>query len=228
MHLEIGAPAVLPLAFARLEHEGKIKSVLLGVTLQHPPLHYLVAKSKTMNVYGPRAHISREWTQKYMASSGLSIPPEIRIDNTIPALVGFSTETITALSSAQAVSWVNETDFEDVAALANHLENVTADPLAFWGFAQGGLLLVEMEAENEGEMPALIRRQAIKHRDHLAWAFVFHFPRVPAGTPDNLEADRLAMMKTAVAHLSPESGTIVTDQLWPALENDDIETFGRP
>ena len=226
-HLEIGVPAVLPLAIARLEIDGVIKSVMLGVTLQHPPIHFLVAKHKEMTIYGPRADIARHYAEAYAKKSRAKQAVEIRIDNTSPSLVGFGSEPLIALGAAQAVAWVNGHEFENVDALESHVNVAHGDPLAYWGFKKGGFLLVELESGSNDEIPALIRHQTIEHRSHLAWAFVFHFPKVPENTSESIEQDRMAELRTAVSHMPLETGRIIIEQLWPALEQDDFESFAK-
>lgn len=224
-HIEIGTPAVLPLAFAKMDVDGVEKAVMLGITLQHPPIHYIVGKKKELKVHGPRAHVARRFARAYMASSGASSSAEIKIENTSPALVGFGSDPLIALSSAQVMAWVNEHNYEDNATLASHVGIGADDALAYWSFQKGGVLLVEMASE-DGAMPKLLRRYHLEHRSHLAWAINFHFPPNPDGAPDSLEQDRYALVKAAADTMPSESGRIINDVLWPALENDNIEAFG--
>ena len=224
-HIEIGTPAVLPLAFAKMDVDEVEKAVMLGITLQHPPIHYVVGKNKDLKAYGPRAHVARRFVRAYVASSGAEVSAEIKIENTSPALVGFGSDPLLALSSAQAMAWVNDHDYEDSATLAQHVGVGADDALAYWSFQEGGVLLVEMASE-DGAMPKLLRRYHLEHQAHLAWAINFHFPLNPNDAPDSLEQDRYALVKAAADAMPSESGNIINDVLWPALENDDIETFG--
>ncbi|MEM7332286.1 MAG: hypothetical protein AAF490_09350 [Chloroflexota bacterium] len=224
-HIEMGIPAVLPLALGQIDVDGVIKPVLLGVALQHPPIHFFVAKHKEMTVYGPRADVARANANKYAKSSGASQPVEIKIDNTSPSMVGFGSDSMLALGAAQAVAWANDHAFEDVATLDSHVQVAKNDPLAYWGYQKGGFLIVELEEGPNGKPPALLKHHTLEHRSHLAWAFVFHFPKVPANTPESIEMDRLKLMKTAVSHIPVESGQIMMERLWPALEQDDFDTF---
>src|SRR5262249_40425199 len=52
-------------------------------------------------------------------------------------------------------------------------------------------------------------------------------PRPPAETPETLEADRRASLRAAAQYLSPETGSIIAADLWPAVERDDISAFAQ-
>jgi predicted sugar kinase len=225
MLIEIGAPAILPLAFARIKQDEKSQSVMLGVALQHPPVHILAEKQQELLIHGPRAHIARQIAIDYLQGTGFSSKAEIQIENTIPTHVGFGTDPILALSVAQALAWVNESGFEDTAVLAKQINLKAEDALAYWGYTKGGALLVETEAEGN-EIPALVRRHELKHKDNQAWAFVFCFPRVPNNAPDTLERDRQKEVLKAISHVSETSDTLMTETLWSALEQDDMAAFG--
>lgn len=225
-HIEIGIPAILPLAIARLEVEGGIKSVILGVTLQHPPIHFLVASAQEMTIYGPRADVTRHHAETYAEQKKALRPVEIRIDNSSPSLVGFGSDDMIALGAAQAVAWVNGLAYEDIEGLAKDTAVITQNPLAFRAFERGGFLLVELETKT-GELPAVLRHHTLDHRDHQAWAFVYHFPKSPEGVSEQIEQERMDVLKTAVNHMPIQTGQIIVDELWPALEADDIEAFGE-
>ena len=225
MRIEIGAPAILPLAIAHMKRGNKLRAVMLGVALQHPPVHIVAEKHQELLIYGPRAHIARQIAHNYLQRTGFPLNAEIQIENVIPSLVGYGSDSILALSVAQALAWVNAGNFEDTAALARHTNLRPANALAYWGFARGGMLLVELEAEND-EMPILLRRHELKHKDKEAWAFVFFFPRLPDGTPEALEYKRQEELLKAMIYLPESSGTMINELLWPALEQDDITAFG--
>jgi predicted sugar kinase len=208
-----------------MKRDDKYRTVLLGVTLQHPPVHILAEKHQELLIYGPRAHIARQVAHDYLKRTGFSLNAEIKIENTIPSLVGCGSDSILTLTVAQALSWVNEGNFEDTAALARDTNLRPADALAYWGFARGGLLLVEVKAENK-EMPLLLRRHELKHKDKQAWAFVSFFPRVPDGTPESLEYERQEELLKVMSDLPESSGRMIDEQIWPALEQDDITAFG--
>ena len=98
--------------------------------------------------------------------------------------------------------------------------------LEIQAYAQGGVLLVEAPRA-DGAVPRVLRRQPLEHPQEKAWAFVLYLPRVPAGVPGTLEAERLAALLQAHPRLSAETGRLVDEALWPALMNDDIKAFGR-
>ncbi len=48
--IEIGAPASLPLGVVQVEQNHNLKTCLLGLTLQHPPVHLSVRASNHLKV----------------------------------------------------------------------------------------------------------------------------------------------------------------------------------
>lgn len=228
MHIEIGVPAVLPLAFASLSSDRGNKSVLLGIALQHPPTHFFAAKRNTLSVYGPQAHVARAFAQNILKNSETLGPIELKIESTVPSLVGLGSESGIALSTAQAITRlagedIDPADAQQAFQLWERLQTGYDDPLTIHAAQNGGVVLVELE----GDRPQLLRHKALKHRENEAWAFVLHFPNLPDGTPDSLERDRLNLIKKAAPKLDHESEAIMLDQLWPALEREDIGAFGK-
>ena len=204
------------------------RSILLGAALQHPPTHFFAAKRNTLSVYGPQAHVARRFAESYIDHSEHATPVEIKIESTVPSLVGLGSESGIALSTAQAIAHLAGEDVdpgnaEQAFTLWKRLRIGYADPLTLYGATQGGIVLVELD----DEQPKLLARKSLKHRDNDAWAFVMHFPNLPDGTPESLERDRLGLIKEAAATLGPESEALMLGQLWPALENEDIGRFGE-
>jgi predicted sugar kinase len=98
-------------------------------------------------------------------------------------------------------------------------------------FARDASLGARQSVTGEGgdvlSLPALLRQAELAQDDREAWVFVFYLPDTPEGTPPGLGAARRSALLRAAPHLSVESGTIVEERLWPALERDDIATFGQ-
>ncbi|MFQ5611833.1 MAG: hypothetical protein ACE5H9_06835 [Anaerolineae bacterium] len=226
MLIEIGAPASLPLGLVRLDGDAGPQTCLLGITLQHPPLQLAAQAGREILIAGPRADKVWVQAQRFLAHHRLGAGVEVLIELAIPAFMGLSSETMLSLSIAQAAAWSNGLPFESGPDLARGLGLGPEHALQVWGFDGGGLLLVDTETGPDG-IPALRRRREIAHKEKDAWAFVFLLPRAPDGTPETLGADRLRALLQAGPHLSGEGGRIVTEELWPAVENDDIAAFGR-
>lgn len=222
MFIEIGAPAVLPLALVQLED----KNCLLGITLQHPPVHLFAQAYQGLQISGARADKAYEQAEQFLRYHRLAPNAEIEIELAIPSQVGLGSETVLGLSVARALAWINNLPFADTGALAQALGLKSANALEVCGFDQGGLLLVDLSAQS-GPLPQPLYRAEISHPDKNAWAFVLFFPRIPDDTPDALEADRLEMLLSATPYLSPDSGRLVVEQLWPAVSNADPATFGH-
>lgn len=228
MIIEVGAPASLPLGLVRLEQDGEPKTCLLGLTLQHPPVNLSAQAHGALNVTGARADVGYGQANAFVGYHQLATKALIEIELATPAHVGLSSEITLGLSIAKALAWTNDMPYEnvDVAQLAGSLGLHPRHASAVWGFKQGGLLLVETASGDE-QLPRLLRRQEIAHEERNAWAFVFWFPRLAKGTPLDFEEQRLNELLRAAPHLSPDSGRLVTRELWPATERDDIVAFGR-
>jgi predicted sugar kinase len=228
MLIELNVPASLPLGLVQLEDETGLKTCLLGFTLQHPPVHLQAQAHPELVVSGPRADKAYEQAGHFLHYHGLKTGAEVEIELAIPALMGLGSEAMLGLGIGQALAWVHEVSLpEDKAPqLAPALGLGPQHALELWGFDRGGLLLVDTRPGPVGR-PDLIRRQEIAHPEKEAWAFVFVLPRVPKDTPETLETDRLAHLLQAAPHLSPDSGRLVAEELWPAVANDDIAAFGR-
>jgi predicted sugar kinase len=131
------------------------------------------------------------------------------------------------LSMAQALAWLNNLPLDDIPALAQAIALQPRDALQIWGYDRGGLLVVDVSGAPPFELQPPLRRYEIAHPEKEAWAFVLVLPRSPAGAPETLEADRLETLLEAAPHLSADTGQVITTELWPALENNDLAAFGR-
>jgi predicted sugar kinase len=140
--------------------------------------------------------------------------------------MGLGSEPMLGLAVARALAELaGAPAAADPFALADALDLPAAAAPAVQGFAHGGLLLVPAEPA-AGRWPAPLRRFELAHPDDTSWAWVLHWPFPPDGTPPTLEADRAAQLLAAAPHLSAETGRLVEDALWPALERDDLPAFG--
>jgi len=223
MLIEIGAPSVLPFGLVRLEE----KTCLMGITLQHPPVHLSAKAYAGYKITGARGDIGYDYATKFLNYHQLAHQAEVEIELAIPAFVGLGSEAILGLSVAQSLSQLNDLTSEksDPVALAKAIDLKPQNALEFWGFDQGGLLLVETESTS-GEYPAIIRRQEIQHENKDDWAFVLHFSKISSDTPRTLESQRLDDMLKAAPHLGSESGEI-GDDLWSAVGDDDLVEFAK-
>ncbi len=221
MLIEIGAPSVLPLGVGLLKN----KTCILGITLQHPPVHLSAKTYAGYNITGARGSVGYEYATKFLDHHQLAHQAEVEIELAIPAFVGLGSEPILGLSVAQVLSNINGLTSEkgDSVALAKAIRLKPQNALELWGFDQGGLLLVEFDSSSE-EMPALARRQEIQHQEKEDWAFVLHLPRIPKGTPKNLETQRLEDLLKTAPNLSNKSGELL-EALWSAVDADNLENF---
>ena len=224
MLIEIGAPAVLPLGLVLLEN----KSCLLGITVQHPPVHLSAKAYSGYKITGARGDVGFEFATKFLDYHQLKHQAEVEIELAIPAFVGLGSEAILGLSIARTLSQLKELGIENnnPLALAKAIDLKPQNALELWAFDRGGLLLVEFDSP-AGETPDILQRQEIQHTDKEAWAFVFHFPRIPDDTPKTLETQRLENLLQAAPHLSSESSRLVVEDLWSAVKDDNLEKFAQ-
>ena len=229
MLIEIGAPAMLTLGVVRFTHEDTVKSGLLGLTLQHPPVLMAAQAHKQCSITGARAHISRQYARRYLAFHQLTTGVEVDIELAIPAFVGLSSDPILGLTTARVLAWINDHPLEETVRLAQEIGLGPQDALAIAGFDQGGLLLVDHQSEQEKQdvSAMILRRETISHPNHQAWALVLVFPSLNDDPPETIEADRLATLWHAAPYLEPAQGKLALDQIWAAIESDDITAFGQ-
>lgn len=227
MLIELGAPASLPLSLVKIDHGDGVKTALLSLTVQHPPIEVVAQQhNKQLKITGARAHIGRQYARQFLRSHQLRQRAEIEIDRSIPAFMGLGSDALLGLTMAKGLAWVHHLPLDDSQALAKALSLPPQHVAELWGFDQGGLLLVETDAP-EGEMPQILERREIEHHKNEAWAFVFVLPRTQKGTPDDYEAQQMRDLLSLAPYLSSESGRIVMQETLPAVENDDIAAFGK-
>ncbi|MDX8400506.1 MAG: hypothetical protein R8K20_09705 [Gallionellaceae bacterium] len=224
MLIEIGAQAVLPFGVVQLEN----KPCLLGITVQHPPVHLSAKAYAGYKITGARGNVAYEYATKYLDYHQRKHRAEVEIELAIPSLVGLGSEAMLGVSVAEALSQLNELTSEksDPIALAKAIDLKPQNALELWGFNQGGLLLVESDSAS-GDVPKIIRREEIQHEDRDAWAFVLYLPRIPEGTPDALESQRLENILQAASYLSKESCDLAMEELWTAVKDDNLENFAQ-
>ncbi len=223
MLVNVTTPSSLLLGLARLRSN---QLAWLAITLQHPPLTLGARPAPVLNVTGARANLAHAQAERVMRALGLP-PAEIEIEYAIPRHLGLGSEPMLGLAVARALAALaRDPDAEDPFALAEALGLTVNDAPAVRGFDRGGVLLVPAEP-GPNRWPAPLRRFELAHPDDTSWAWVLHWPFPPEGTAPTLEADRVAQLLAAAPHLSPETGRLVEDELWPALERDDLAAFGR-
>ena len=228
MLIELNSPCSLPLGAARMETKPGAATSLLGLTLKFP-LVQLAAQKRPGGLYvtGPRAHLAHQQAERYLAHHHLDRQAEIEIEWAIPNHMGLGSEPLLGLSVARASAWITDGDVNDTPALAQAIGLGSEHAPAVWGFHQGGLLLVAGEGE-AGQLPPVLRRASIEHNDKdKDWAFVLFLPYAPDDVSPTLEADRLAALLRAAPRLPADAGRLVAEQLWPAVEQDDIGAFAQ-
>jgi predicted sugar kinase len=229
MLIEVGAPAMLPLGLVKFETEVQSKICLLGLTVKHPPVQIFAQAHSTLQISGPRADLAYQQAHRFLQHYHLKPQGEVEIEYTIPNLVGLGSEASQGLALAKALAWVHDlpSEAQHSADFAQVLQLEPRQALEVRGFEQGGLLLLDLTAPPEQGLPPLVRRLEIEHSEKEAWAFVFYFPDDTSTVPETLETEQWANLLQASSHLSSETGQLVDEKLWPAVANDDFETFAQ-
>jgi beta-ribofuranosylaminobenzene 5'-phosphate synthase len=217
MQTELASPACLLLGLAQLDRQ----ICQLGITLQFPQIQLLAREAPALALSGARADLARRQAEHFFQHHHLSPQAEIEIELAIPQFMGLGSSAMLGLSVARALSTLHALPPDDLVGLARSVGLADDEALEAHAFAQGGLLLVD-------EHGALLRRYAIAHSDEADdWVLVFVLPRPPAATPETLERNKRAALHAAARHLGTETSTIITADLWPAVERDDIEAFAQ-
>ncbi len=223
MLLEIGCPCALLLGYARAA-DGALRQV--GLTLQHPPTHLFARAASALSVTGARADVAHAAAERYRRAVGLPATGELEVELATPALMGLASETMLSLCTARGLAWAAGRPTE-APALAAALALAPEHALAHWAYAQGGALVVAPPA-GPGVFAPPLRRHALAHIDRAAaWAVVLYLPALPTDAPLTLEAERAAALHAAAPRLSAATARLLDDDVWPALERDDLPAFGR-
>jgi predicted sugar kinase len=194
----------------------------LGITLQHPPIGLVARPAASQAATGARADLAQAQAARAMQALGLP-PAELEIEYAIPRHLGLASDPMMSLAAARALAALaHDPRAEDALALAKALGLAPHDTLAVHGFDHGGVLLVAAESAQP------LKRFELAHGDDdHSWAWVLHWPFPAEGTPPTYEGDRLDHLLAAGPHLSNETGRLVEEDLWPALEGDDMAAFGQ-
>lgn len=223
MLLDIVSPAALPLGLVRIQDD---RIGLLGLALQHPPVQLFVRPAAQLAVTGARGDLATEQARRYLRQASAAAMAEIEIEFAIPAHMGLGSEAMLGLSIGRALGHLNHLPADDTAELARALNLTPRHALEMYAFDRGGFLLVDSEFP-AGPLPPPVRRAEIGHKEDQAWAIVMYLPRTPATLPEALEADRMASLLNSGPHLSPETARVVSEEMWPTIERDDLATFGQ-
>jgi predicted sugar kinase len=209
--LQLAAPCCLTLAAAR--HNGR--PALLGIALRHPPVQLDARLAPGLSITGARADAAYAHAARLEAHYGAAFGAEVEVELAIPAAMGLGSDALTGLSAARALAALHGLPAEGLAAAAGLAPD---NRLAAHAFAEGGLLLV-------GADGGRLRRHPIPQRDEPRdWVFVFVLPRVPPGTPQDLEDTRRKAL-WATAEQFDTRAEVVTETLWSAAEHDHFAGF---
>ncbi|NJN67531.1 MAG: hypothetical protein HC884_12870 [Chloroflexaceae bacterium] len=239
MVVEVAGPACLVCGVVRVAAEGEMLPCLVGVTLQHPPVHLSAqlrhppepgaGAGPGLRVSGARSPTVYRFARRFLAYHHLPRQAEVQVEWAIPAGSGLGAEVMPGLCVAQALAnlYADMGTPGDGLALAQALALEPHHALAVRGFEQGGALVVGARAVPGKPALPVISRHEIAHPEGQAWVFVLFFPRLPGDTPETLEEERLQMLLRVAPLVSDETDHLVRKQFWPALEQNDFPAFAR-
>lgn len=241
--IEVVGPACLVCGVVQVaaaggdQQEGEKLPCLVGVTLQHPPVHLSARWSPGpgsgggagLHVSGARSPTVSRFARRFLAAYHLPRQADVQVEWAIPAGSGLGAEVMPGLSVAQALAelYAEHGGPGDVLALARALDLKPSHALAVRGFEQGGALVVGTRAAPGMPEFPVISRHEVAHPDQRAWVFVLFFPRLPAGVPETLEDDRMDLLLRAAPAVRDDTDALVRQHLWPALEQHDFPAFAR-
>jgi predicted sugar kinase len=225
MYFELGVPAVLLLGIVALEDEGQRTLSLMGAALQHPPSHIFAFHSDAFVFSGSRAKDAYPYVEQFIEHHNIDPAVEIEIELAAPKYMGLGPAPLIGLGAVQALAWANDLPADDIQTLAQAIDMLPQYALEKWAYDRGGLLFVELPGSAEGA-PRVLRRDTIEHADKAAdWVIVFHLPRVPEGTPEDLSYTRRAELLDAAQHLDGDKLAQAAKKLTAAVEADELEAF---
>lgn len=208
------APCLLTLAALRDERGP----ALLGVTLKYPPVQLTAAPAEQLQVTGARADVAYAHAARFEEHHGRLLGADLEIELAIPSQMGLASATITGLCAARALARLHGLP-DSPADLALAAGVAPDDGLAVRAFETGGLLAAGPEGQ-------ALRRATLPGGDEERdWAFVLVLPRVPPGTPEDLEDRRRRDLWRAAAALDPAESQRAAAQLWQAVAADEIADF---
>ncbi|NJO07347.1 MAG: hypothetical protein HC876_18550 [Chloroflexaceae bacterium] len=222
-YMEVGAPCSLPLGLVCIEAGGTRKMCLLGVAVQHPPMHLLGFARRTAQVTGARADLATVYAHRFRAYHQLSKLTDIEIELATPAYMGLGSDGVLGLSVARLLAAMHNLPTE-TAALVSALGLEPRHALSIAAFDRGGLVLLDLGVP-PGVVPPVVQRYEIAHPEKEAWAFVFYLPRVSNHTPPTLEDQHTNALFQAAPFL--EDNTEAGAQLATAVQQNDVALFAQ-
>ncbi|NCC30608.1 MAG: hypothetical protein EOM24_01140 [Chloroflexia bacterium] len=224
MKTSVVGSALLPFGVAKVAHQAQPASCLVGLALQHPPVHLVAQPYNGLLVTGARADAALRYAEAFLHFYALPAQVELQIELAVPVGQGLGSDAALALTVAQALARFYALPDDDLGELATAVGLDATDALAIYGARHGGVLGVEVASHMTG-LPALVRQQPIAHPERQAWVFVLVLPRLAPGASGPDERTLLAQIARVAASIEdPEEAG---EQLFAAAAADDLHTFAR-
>ncbi|WP_129673624.1 hypothetical protein [Candidatus Chloroploca sp. Khr17] len=216
--------ALLPFGVAKVVHQAQPVPCLVGLSLQHPPVHLVAQPCNGLRVTGARADAALRYAEAFLRFYALPARVELQVELAVPVGQGLGADAALALTVAQAVARFYALPDDDRVELATAVGLDATDALAIYGARHGGLLGVEVASRMAG-LPALVRQQPITHPERQAWVFVLVLPRLAPGA--SVPDERTLLAQIARVAASIEDPEEAGEQLFAAAAADDLNTFAR-
>lgn len=222
MYIEVGVPAVLPLALANLGSGSDMQPLLLCAALAHPPIHLRAQPSETFSISGPRTQVAVPFAQKLYHQVKPKTLIEIEIEHAIPAFMGLGSEIMLEYGVAHALRYYNQPSVPETGAEAAESDVSGLESFGYWAAKKAGLFVTDLGKHTRSP----IYRAEPDSSENNAWGLVLFLPRVENDLDDELERDRMALLSEAAQTMTPRSAAILQKVIWPAIESDKLTTFG--
>ncbi|NCC34686.1 MAG: hypothetical protein EOM24_22125 [Chloroflexia bacterium] len=228
MKTSVVGSALLPFGAAKVQHQAQPVPCLVGLSLQHPPVHLVAQPCNGLLVTGARADAALQYAEAFLNFHGLPAHVELQVELAVPVGQGLGSDAALALTVAQTLARFYALPDDDLVDLAAAVGLDATDALAIYGAMQGGLLGVEValdEASRMSGLPALVRQQRIAHPEREAWVFVLVLPRLDPGA--SVPDERALLAQIARMSASIEDPEESGEQLFAAAVADDLAAFAR-
>ncbi|PDV97281.1 hypothetical protein [Candidatus Chloroploca asiatica] len=228
MKTSVVGSALLPFGVAKVAHQAQPVPCLVGLSLQHPPVHLIAQPCNGLLVTGARADAALRYAEAFLRFYALPAQVELQVELAVPLGQGLGSDAALALTVAQTLAQFYALPADNLPSLAAAVGLDTTDALAIYGAMHGGLLGVEVALGDEPRpsgLPVLVRQQPIAHPERHAWVFVLVLPRLAPGAA--LPDERGLLAQIARVSASSEDPEETGEQLFAAAAADDLATFAR-
>jgi beta-ribofuranosylaminobenzene 5'-phosphate synthase len=221
MKLTLSAPSRLHLGFFDLSHEGERSYGGFGVALATPMLRVAASKSEDINVSGDASGVFESYARKFINAFKISGGVEIQVAESIPRHVGLGSGTQAALAVGTLVSKLYKIK-AGPQEIAGKLGRGKVSGIGVGVFSSGGLVVDGGHRHGDESPPPIL----ISKKFPEDWSFIVVVPDAGEGVSGVTERQIMSGVESD-ADTSARLSKIFLMHVLPALEEGDIQTFGR-